>query len=359
MRRLLATPLSVLVLALACSSESDTENNVSIEDAPRVLSRAACAALESCFGSSYTLFLGGEDCETSVRDQFEEALDSAASAIEAGKLQYSERRLQACADSVRRAGCDFELAFESPTCLGALDGTVELGGDCSSTQECRGAAFCKSAGTCPGTCMARSGLASVCEDSSECERGLDCTRERRCRPPAALGAACGGDGEPDNCKGGLCIGADAEADVSGECQRASEVFSATAGEPCLLNGTLCADGLVCTITAGGAAPETACAARVASGAACRVAIPDQCPAEEYCAVAAGQLEGTCIQRPRVSEACAPGPFADSDPVCAPFTRCENGTCRARQRLGGSCQSDDVCLSETCLRGKCALEGACE
>jgi hypothetical protein len=104
--------------------------------------------------------------------------------------------------------------------------------------------------------------------------------------------------------------------------------------------------------------ELECIAPVASGAACRLAFPEACPLGEYCSPVPDTLEGTCVPLPVAGESCAIGAL-DQNQLCAPYTRCENGTCRALQNIGGTCAADSTCYSQYCLNGKCAADGACE
>lgn len=361
MRRLVVGSVISLALGIGCGSESDNDGgSVRFEDVPSELAGAACQALEGCYGALYDLVLPGEDCEAQVREQLAEAVTALEDAIDADKARYSGDRMGDCLRQVRRAGCAFDGAFSSEACLAALDGSVELGGDCQSTLECAGDAFCRNGGTCPGECVATGAAGAVCDDDSECRAGLDCSPEQRCYAPPKQGAACGGPA-PEGCAdGAFCIGA---GDVtSGECRAPDEVFTAESGDPCnILDGTLCGPGLSCTILdVEGSTIQAECAARVGAGAACTLAVPDQCPVNQYCAVtSAGTFSGTCKAKPTAGQPCAPGPFEDSPPQCAPNLRCESGTCSARQPLGAACVSDDICRSENCVRGQCALEGACE
>jgi hypothetical protein len=327
---------------------------------PSELAGAACQALEGCYGALYDLVLPGEDCTAQVREQLSEAVTALEAAIEAGTARYRPSRMDDCLRELRRSDCGMDAAFASDACLAALDGTVELGGDCQSTLECEGDAFCQNGGTCPGQCVATGAVGAVCDDDSECQPELDCSPEQRCYAPPQEGASCGGS-VPESCAdGAFCIGASEGA--SGECRAPDEVFTAGSGDACnILDGTLCEPGLSCTILGvQGTTIQGECAPRVAAGAACTLAVPDQCPVDQYCEVTnRASFSGTCKAKPAAGQPCAPGPFDDSPPQCAPNLRCDGGTCRARQPIGAACQSDDACRSENCVRGRCALEGTCE
>lgn len=361
MRRLVVGSVLVFALGVGCGSESGDGRSVPVEDVPSELAAAACRALEGCYGAVYELVLPGEDCEARVRAQLSEAVTALKEAVDAGKARYRGDRMDDCLSRVRRAGCGIDEAFDSEPCLAALDGTVEVGGDCGSTLECQGDAFCRNDGACPGECVAAGAAGAVCEDDSECQPGLECSAQQRCYAPAKAGTACGGS-DPESCAdGAFCIGA-SELGSGGECRAPDEVFTGKSGEPCnFVDGALCGSGLSCTILSfDGGTLEAECRARVAAGAACTLAVPDQCPTDQYCSItSAATFSGSCTAKPGAGQPCAPGPFEDSAPVCAPNLRCDGGTCRERQPLAAPCGSDDACRSENCLRGRCALEGACE
>ncbi|HMJ13012.1 MAG TPA: hypothetical protein VK524_16435 [Polyangiaceae bacterium] len=358
MRRLIAASVLVFACGFACSSDGD-DSSIALDDAATVLADAACGALERCYGPLYDLVLPGEDCTTTIGEQLTEAVAELERAIDDGKARYDGGRMADCVDEVRAAGCGIDTALTSSACLAALDGTVELGDGCQSSQECSGDAFCRSAGTCPGQCVATGDVGAVCESDGECEAGLECSSQQRCYAPAKKGQACGGSA-PETCDdGSFCVGA-SELGSGGECSAPDELFAAQSGESCsFVDGPLCAPGLSCTILSfANGIVEAECAPKVGAGAACTLAVPDQCPTEQYCAIDEPPFTGTCTPKPRAGQPCAPGPFEDSDPVCAPYLRCDGGTCRPLQPLGGSCESDSACRSEFCLRGTCSLEGAC-
>ena len=159
----------------------------------------------------------------------------------------------------------------------------------------------------------------------------------------------------------FCLGEDEDQGQPGNCRTIDEAFSRGAGEPCLVDAPLCQAALRCVIegvdtTTGSITAR--CGSPVASGAACKIAIPDMCQSGEYCAVAANALDGTCTRKPGAGSPCI---ARGNDPpeICAPGTRCDGGQCRPRQKLGGSCQADAVCYSDHCSGGSCASAGACE
>jgi hypothetical protein len=137
----------------------------------------------------------------------------------------------------------------------------------------------------------------------------------------------------------------------GTCKTIAEVFTGKAGDDCdWATGTLCNVDLACayeTLSGGGK-----CTARVASGASCkRVAVPSQCPSTEYCDGTGTSADGTCKALPGAGAPCAQ---VLGDDACAPYTRCENGTCVALKPNGQSCSNPDSCYSKTCVNSVCKI-----
>jgi hypothetical protein len=266
-----------------------------------------------------------------------------------------------------------------------LDGTVVVGGDCSSNAECKGTdTYCKSSGQCPGSCAPRESAGGPCSANDDCQPALNCGRrcastgeacsrnndcpdqncERvgRCFAPAGAGDRCEGATEPRCGDGLFCLGAENDSGQSGNCRTIDEAFSSTTGERCYFGGApLCSGNLRCIVqgidTTTGSI-QTSCGPAVSSGAACKIAIPDMCPADEYCAVPRDALDGRCTRRPAAGSPCA---TQGSDPpsICARGLACDGGQCRQRQRLGGSCQEDSGCYSNYCASGACVSSNGCE
>lgn len=363
-------PTHVLVLAslaatvaAACGSSSEEEpGGPALAELPALYAAAACRALESCAGSGAELFLGGEDCETRVEESVADLVAALSPAFEAGTVRYRADRVEACLDALGAAGCGYDGVGREEVCLDALDGTVPVGGDCDSTEQCEGTAYCKSGAACPGTCAPAEPVGGACEAKNECATGLDCDKDSgKCFEPAAIGQPCGPGSAPGCGDGGFCLGADEEQARAGTCQRLAEVFVAKNGEACSpVDGPLCGPDLHCVITAATAAGLVAsCQPGVAAGAACQIGFPDPCPASEFCQAPEGALAGTCTGRPVAAQACARGPFSKVAEVCGVGLRCDDGVCREPQPVGGTCAVDQVCLSEHCVGGRCALDGACE
>jgi hypothetical protein len=229
--------------------------------------------------------------------------------------------------------------------------------------ECAGSdTYCKSSGTCPGTCANREQAGTDCEYDDQCAMGLKCSKDtNKCFKPAKAGEACGGGGTAPDCGDNtFCVGSEDQGQVPGTCQFTDDAFSGKEGDDCYFGGKpLCTSDLRCIIQSvdpGTGTIVAKCGQVVASGAACKVAIPDVCPTDEYCNVPQNMLDGTCTAKPKSGEACV---MAFDNQVCAPGLRCDGGTCKPRQHLGAACVGDDVCYSGSCVNGGCASTGSCE
>jgi hypothetical protein len=352
-----------LVLAVGCGSSSDSggAKSVALADLPPLIANAACSALEACYGSASSLVLSGEDCRQRTEAAFSDSITTLEDAVTNGHARYDGTKAQACIDAVKAAGCNLSSALDSDTCRAALDGTVDVGKDCTSDVECSGNAFCKSSNACPGACTAPGAVGASCTYDAQCDSALKCSKTTHlCEQPAAVGASCGGASGPSCDLDMFCLGEDSKSGKSGTCTKIATLFTAKQGDTCdFSKGPLCDPSLSCSIQSiSGAGQITAsCAAKLASGAACKLGFPDACPSGEHCVAPTGSLDGTCTALPKDGEPCATGAFGDGT-ACAAYTRCDNGTCRALQDLGGSCKTDDVCYSEHCLNGKCAPAGSC-
>jgi hypothetical protein len=349
----------------ACSSSDDSGSgsSIALADLPPLIADAACKALNDCWGNASSLLLAGEDCKQRTTAAFSDAVPNLDAAVKKGSAIYNPDKAQKCVDAVRASGCNIDGALDSDACMAALDGTVALGGDCDSNIDCVGAAYCKSSGSCPGQCSALGSAGDVCSHDNQCATELSCSKfTNKCEKPAQSGETCGGGGVAPGCDAAMfCLGSNDKAGTTGTCQAIDQLFSAGVDTKCDPGaGPLCDPDLSCAIESIAAGPvfTAKCVAKVASGAACQVGFPDPCPLGEYCDGTVQNLSGACKKLPGDGAACVTGPFGDGA-LCAPYTRCDNGTCRDLADSGSSCASDGVCYSENCLNGKCAAAGACE
>ena len=360
-----APALALCTLFAACggtsSDDTFTAPTMPISELPAAYAAALCEAFENCAGKLFEIYRPGEDCTANVTARLEEELGRIEDAIDAGRVIYRGEYMSACTDDLRARSCDGLIERDPDICKNAIDGTVELGEPCSMSIECKGSAYCNFADACPGVCTARERAGGLCSDDDDCASGLVCSSQTgRCVAPADLGEPCEA-GEPECAPGLFCAGADEDESRSGTCRRLDEAFSLGNGEACdVLTGELCDPELVCVVESFGASGIAAtCKPKVGSGESCGLAVPDQCPNDEYCQIAEGSLTGTCAPRPGRGEACGPSPFDDEGSVCGANLRCNGGVCREPASLCESCTSDDACSSEHCKDGACVSGASCE
>lgn len=331
---------------------------------------ASCDSARACFGAAFDVFLAGRDCEEMVSQQVDSGeFPLLQAAIDDGRVVYDGTEMQACADAVSARGCDGFLQREPAECQAAIDGTVELGADCTLDAECKGQAFCKATGACPGKCSALQPAGAACGSDDDCAPGLECPSDSRlCAAPAAKGADCEGGVAPECGPGMLCLGADDEQGTPGECFTQEEAFTGDVGAPCAFGvDTVCKPELSCSISLQGSSLVGACVAKYAAGGPCKPAFPEACPTGQFCKLpepGAGPpvLDGVCTALPRAGEPCGSllGPGA-----CEPYHVCvyaqpedPSGICRAIADNGAPCSVDDQCWSERCVNGACAGDFAC-
>lgn len=358
--------LAATSLAGACggSTSGDSDKGVPIDDLPEMLVGAYCGQLETCLGPLLPLFLPGEDCDSAFGPAFADELPGLKAAIDNGRVHYDGRHVQACIDAISALGCDLATTRVFEACEDALDGTVAVGGDCAMDQECEGSAYCKFSTTCPGKCTTLEGAGGLCDRDDQCANKLLCSdMTGHCVEPAQVGETCGGGGAAPPCVLNLlCAGSNDMNGTTGTCTATDDVLVRQDGESCdILGGTFCVSGEHCIIDSVDVTTgtlNTTCGPGVASGAACKAALPDVCPIDEYCAAPQNSFDGICTPKPVAGEACVKPALGGNVTLCAPNLRCDGGTCRERQHLGGSCAGNDVCYSDQCVNGTCTAKGVC-
>jgi hypothetical protein len=172
-----------------------------------------------------------------------------------------------------------------------------------------------------------------------------------CAAPAALGAACNGSSGGVCAFGASCVGS---TDVkAGTCKANSEIQLGAVGAVCMPGGVLCREGLSCAFDG---ADGFSCQAAVAADAACHLALPSQCPIDQYCDAADVTTPGSCVALPTEGAACV---LTDE---CAPRHICvlenDKPICRRIGDLDESCVADGLCRSDHCQGGRCSLRPAC-
>ena len=261
---------------------------------------------------------------------------------------YSPTAARACIDALRANPCSLtNNGTAALACQNVWQGTQPAGGACSLSEECGVNQFCSLNMACPGACQARRTAGQVCVEERHCAAGLTCTNAM-CVAPPMVGVACEGLG---GCSLGLlCSG--------GQCRTSREVLISNQGQACNLQmGPLCREGLSCTVdtvSAGGA--TYVCRAPAATGGACRVGLPAQCPAGQACTE-------TNLMRLDFDGICAPAPSTegatcDGITGCATGFRCTDSACVRVRENGDTCTGMGQCASSVCTGGACVAPMLC-
>ncbi|MBI5531257.1 MAG: hypothetical protein HY898_00980 [Deltaproteobacteria bacterium] len=347
--------LGLVIASAACSgddsgSQPGGRGQVSIDQWPSAMADVLCDKLATCMPSTQAMVMGGVDCRAHYTALLTDAAASLQSAIGKGTIIYHPDAMGACIAAMEAAGCADNDSESIPECRNALEGTVANGGDCTQSNECTDDGICIVTTSCPGKCMSRTPEGGACSSSSRCQSGLTCGNGK-CVAPSTHGQPC----ESSSCAGFMmCVGSPKT------CKTESEIFVGAEGAGCDLNAfTLCQPGLVCRIGAIVGSTYTAeCAKPVSSGAACKLAFPEQCPVGEYCAgldLQGGKVDGVCEPLPGDGQTCANTP----DPmICAPETACTGSTCKSLKHIGAACTSSYECYSSACSSGKCISDDEC-
>jgi hypothetical protein len=343
-------------------------SGVTLEELPDAYADALCTVLERCGGVYYDLVTAYEDCRTLTAERLRQAgLDALAAAVAAGSVEYHPDKVPACLSAIETRACDQLNDRGIDACEAAIHGTAQKGESCELNEECEGSLICEIKDKCPGTCVDRYTAGIPCTSDDECADGLVCSQATaHCVKPAAEGEACGGGVEPQCDAGFLCQGDDATKKTPGKCIPLDAVKLGNAGDSCDPTAVaLCNSGLSCVLTAiTNAALTWECRAPGATGGACGLGLPEDCPAGQYCPlslvdVAGGIFESKCTALPGAGAACAARPLATM-PACVAYARCAaDGTCVNLRDLGDSCDTDNVCYSGRCANGACEPAHACE
>lgn len=366
--RLIPGVLVLGSLAAACGGSSDSgskgntggegagaETGITVEELPVKYAETICEVFSSCVGDLWQVFRPGETCMKNFQPRAEEELAPLADSIKAGRVKYDGSKVQGCLDDVLARGCQGFNDREPASCQAAIEGTVAQGADCTLDEECAGDAYCKLGDSCPGKCAPYESAGGACLSNDNCKSGLKCDDNGHCVAPGQEGDACE-QGEPKCSDGLICLGTDNENKTPGSCYTIDQAFSGKAGDACSLDGKLCSGQLSCEITSFTPVAGT-CVAKVASGAECKVAFPDECPSDEYCLLGNVLLPGKCTARPGAGEKCATA--LGGGEVCGPYTRCDSGVCREIAHAGEDCTANTTCYTERCVNGACVTGNSCE
>lgn len=366
-----ATLVASFALALcACSSSSSGGDAgstgpapVAIEQVPALVAQAECDLLTRCLGPlAVAQFPGGDCVDRTTKQLAQGELGAAMALVSAGKLPYDGTKVSACLGAIFPTGCAIPSNPHAQECLAAFPTKNGVGSDCTIDQEC-GLAYCAggTGGTCPGKCTAYVAVGAACTKTAMCAAGSVCS-SGVCTLPAMAGQACDQGAPP--CAGGLlCLGADKMMKTPGTCKSAVDAANAALGATCdLSKGPFCQPNTFCGVVSVSAQGATfQCVAASTAGGACKVALPESCPSGQACNadLAGGKVDGTCGAPPKDGDPC------DALNRCGPSSVCvamggmmPSTVCRPLVDVGGTCDSNAVCISSVCQAGKCVQGTSC-
>ena len=339
-------------------------NDTSLADFPSVYAAAACALYERCWKSFASAL--NESCESYFERLFsEQSLSNIEAAVNAGTVQYHPEALPACVTEIEQLACD---SSQVPQCERLFVGTKQTGDDCNIDQECGADSECVPGAMCPGKCAKRGAVDAVCNSLSHCATTLKCVEpvaaDGKCVLPVSAGKACS---ELLPCGGLLaCIGVDTnDPQSTGTCQNRDALYSAGENEACSIAGrsTLCKPGLSCVFDASTASAGT-CHAQLKPDASCQLALPEQCPSGQYCAItsAAGVTPrtGQCTKTPGLGEKCSSASVTYTGCQTGQFCDSTSELCTASKHLAETCTQNRECYSDHCgTDGTCVYPLDCE
>jgi hypothetical protein len=315
------------------------------------LGGAVCDALAACLGpQKLSALFNREACATRIVGGLaQDDLAPLSDSIQKQRVALHAEQLAACYDDTRALGCEVQTQRLPASCQAAIAGQVAVGDVCSIGSDCAGEAFCPLT-ACPRVCTERNASGGTCNRDEECVSGLLCTAGT-CAAPAALGAACAGSSGAVCALGASCVGS--TDTKSGHCTSNAEVQADALGAACSPGGTLCQEGLSCAWDGSAA---FSCQAAAGPNAACHLALPTQCPVDQYCDAKDVMTEGKCVVLPGDGQACA---VSDQ---CAPGALCvlesSKSICRKIGDLGDACSQAGLCRSGSCTGGKCTTRPVC-
>lgn len=349
-------------VAITGCGDDHGSNSPTIEEVPELYADAICDAFLTCLGPAAPKNLSRDECVATNLAGIEDGdFQFLQGSIDAGRVTYNAGHVRPCLDELVTTPCEQLGTGHMPeSCRRTFVGTVATGDDCALDEECSGEAFCDTTGmACPGTCTTLGAAGADCDDDNQCGDGLACGLNGTCSTLASEGDTCGGNAA--DCGLGLvCAGENEDQNISGTCEPTADVFVGAVGDDCSLSdGIFCEEGVSCVATLSGTMVTWQCEAEVAADADCKLAIPDQCPADQFCDVNPGsnppRFAGTCTDLPRAGQDCS-----DWQNRCDNGSVCDaNGLCQPINRIGGSCSADEQCASDNCQSGTCAAPDLCD
>jgi hypothetical protein len=336
----------VIALAAAACGGDDGGGEITIDNYSEAVRDAQCKVLVQCgeisdLDTCRKAHLPGDPNTLSV---------SELAAVTMKLAAYDAKQAASCVDALSQRGCDStsESARALPApCLAVFAGTVHDGGACAQDVECISltcsAPTTCDAACCVGTCAgdAAPGFAAVgepcggasqcdaataycdqvalicapfkpagalCEASTECAYGLDCSPAGACAALPKLGDACTGacrdNGTTCNATSQTCVRVGLEGAACNTSADCSPLYQCSSNKQCTAGVAL---GQACTLT-------TPCAGR---GTVCDV--PD------------GETQGTCVTAKAAGATCTLDADCQSD-FCDPHTL--------------TCQPQTVCVGSS-------------
>jgi Dickkopf N-terminal cysteine-rich region len=326
---------------------------VPVETIAAALAKAVCGALDECLGAQkLSALFGREPCETRFSKSLaQDDLASLDASVRSGRVRIDADALAKCYQDTRALVCRVQAERLPASCQTAIAGQVVIGAVCSIGSDCAGEAFCPQS-ACPRACTARAAKTEACTRDEECQTGLICNVDH-CEQPAAVGAMCAGDTSTVCAFGNSCVGS--TNTQAGVCKPNAEVQIGALDAVCTPGGTLCQEGLSCAFDG---KSGFNCQAAAGTDDSCHLALPTECPNEDYCDAADVMTAGTCVTLPSDGAACVLGDQCAPGHVCVPDSA-KKPVCRRVGDLGESCTVAAMCRSGYCADGSCAKRALCE
>jgi hypothetical protein len=397
MRRvhLLAIP-SALCLAVACGFTLDFDrlekggpaagaggvpgaagsagvSSVPLDQLASALAVATCANFDACFGPALRVFIHDENCQTLFTNVIEEqTVTPIRQSVASGTVSYDPLRAAECVNKLvagtRKSPPDCsQLNALIEGCKIALGNLAPAGQPCAQRFECQSGLLCRQDTGCPGTCSPFRQTGATCQQDAECDPtlGLYCQKSAgdagtdagatagTCQPYVALNASCAAQ---DQCvPGALCIGS--------VCRRLTDVFTLAETLPCFNNGIMCNRGLACEWSGVPLLSAASCVAQKQPLAACKLALPGDCPPDYYCDTPnLLNATGQCVAEPIENQPCAAAAEQSVNPQisapCHAGLTCVGGVCKPMRHLGEACEAAAQCYSGACRSSGDAGPAAC-
>jgi hypothetical protein len=352
----------ILLMLAGCPEEAPPtppdEQPIPLDALCAEVAKADCARLEAC-GALYRPF----DLNLCQLRQSQILCAPAAAALRgavgSGSLTYFELAARECRDAVADLPCSVGLQhglLELPECRGMVQGMGGEGAECHLGLACAEGFYCSARDGCPGRCLAYKQNNETCRAGDLCAPDLFCSvTGMRCRARVDLGGACELTLDNNPCRdGGWCESSNPASTrcvpVRGRGQGCNSTFECIVGARCIDNrcsageeGDVCNEGGDCRL--GLACHMGACVEPLALSTPCATATPP-CAEGLVCTSSAG------------IEACHPQPVAGNRCGAAGcyLSRCQGGTCIPHVLPQERCATGDECFpGHACEDDLCRVE----